>query len=126
MSFIFVVDGEMTGKRLTSHALIELGCIFMDLTTGETADKIDLIINIPEGRGWDSSVRAWMLQQPKLLEVVRAVDDERGVSVQVAMDTFVQFLRRNNDLVHANTVIAADHVGSISLLVYRLKFHKKE
>lgn len=111
MSHLFVVDGEMTGKRLTRHALIELGVVFMNLDNGKTIDKLDIIFNVPDGREWDPEIKNWMLQQPKLLQVVEMVESGKGLSIKEGMTKFVDFIKKNHDSVKGNAVIGADHLG---------------
>lgn len=111
MSYIFVLDGEMTGKNLAKNALIEIGIVFMNLHDGKVEAQLDVIINIPKDREWDPETRKWMLQQPSLVEVVKMVDERRGLDVNNAMNKVASFLREHQQSVKGNAVIGADHTG---------------
>lgn len=70
MSRLCCIDAEMTGPRVTRHAMINLGVTILDLNSGQTLDQLDLVINVPEGRMWDETVRVWMLRHPRLADIV--------------------------------------------------------
>lgn len=111
MSVLVVIDCEMSGPRLTKHAMFNLGATIMDLNSGRILNQLNLIINIPEGRSWDNNVINWMLQQPKLAEIYKIVKEEKGLDYRTAMDEFVGFMKsiyhRHND----NIVIGGDHLA---------------
>ena len=81
----------------------------MDLNNGEIIDQLDLIINMLPERVWDEDVKKWMLQQPKLAEVVDIVNKEEGLHYTVAMKQFRDFLLRYYKQFSGDVVIGADH-----------------
>jgi DNA polymerase III epsilon subunit-like protein len=111
MSYSLVIDTEFTGDDVLKNALINIGAILVRNSDDKEVDHLDLILNIPSGRGWDLSTRQWMLQQPEAVEIVQKVDKKEGLEFKDAMDRFVAFLKKCYSRVEGDMITGSDHLG---------------
>lgn len=110
MSFLIVIDCEMTGTMVTEHALINIGLTLMNVETEEVLDGLDLVLNVPEGKVWDEEVIEWAKPKSEIAEIIRIVKAGKGLSVKEAMDQFCDFLWKYNKIYGEELVIGCDRL----------------
>lgn len=111
MSNLIVIDCEMTGTKLSKHALINIGVSVMNLNNGMLLGQLDLIINIPKGKVWDPKVKEWMNNQIKLRPLLHTVESEKGYNYTDAMMIFKNYLLEYHNKFNGDLVIGCDHLG---------------
>lgn len=110
MSFILIIDCEFTGPNMVKNAMINLGAVFMKVEEKKTIKKIELIINIPEGKEWDKETRKWFESNHGTANVLKTVDSNMGMELKTAMNDFYSFIIECTKISDQQLTIAGDHI----------------
>lgn len=116
MAYVLALDCELTGPMMIKHAIVNLGGVLLDAKTGKTVDCIDLLINVPEDRGWDkdTELNFWKdPDMPHLGEMMALIKREEGQDYQEAVGDLVKFLRKCENFTKGNMVIITDHATDV-------------
>jgi oligoribonuclease (3'-5' exoribonuclease) len=110
MSFILIIDCEFTGPNMVKNAMINLGAVFMKVEEKKTLKKIELMINIPQGKEWDKETRKWFESNHTTINLLKVIDENRGMDIKSAMNDFYSFIIECTKMSDQQLTIAGDHI----------------
>lgn len=111
MSYLFVIDCEMSGPSMTKNGIVNIGAILMHTEQHEVITSKDIILNLPEGRNWNTNTKQWFESNPILCKIMNLVDMKKGKSVEEGMKEFYDFLLECcQNYGENNIAIVADHI----------------
>lgn len=111
MSYLFVIDCEMSGPSMMKNGIVNIGAVLMRTEQHELISSKDIILNLPEGRNWDTNTKQWFESNPILCKIMNLVDMKKGKSVEEGMREFYDFLVECfQNYGENNIAIVSDHI----------------